>query len=320
MPKWLDKKDEKRWEKAKAIVEHTKDKSESKFKDRDWGLVMHIMKNMRPKKKKKKKSSELPLSIKKEAISIVIAPFEPIIQKAAEAIEKIQPGYFSSIKKIVVEQSPEAGDPFHYGKVKSSEPDTIYVSMSAVRSAVSSAQGEEEVIRAVAGILAHEMGHLKAKLQGGEGPAESEEHRILDMLSNASMTEISELIKIANELDEAGWHKEASIIDIKINNKIGINKVAFANPYINPDDVADTIIRIIYHFAQKVKVDSQTNYLRNFADKLRKIDDIALSTRKKNPGAGLGASISIIKNLLAGHNRIEISQILSRVLAGISKI
>lgn len=319
MPKWLDKKDEKLWEKAKAIVEHTKDKPESKFKDRDWGLVMHIMNNMRPKKKKKK-SSEVPLSLKKEAISIVIAPFEPIIQKAAEAIEKIQPGYFYSIKKIVVEQSQESGDPFHYGKVKSTEPDTIYISMSAVRSAASSAQGEEEMVRAVAGILAHEMGHLKAKLQGGEGPAESEEHRILDMLSHASLSDISELIKIANELDTAGWHKEASVIDAKVNNKIGINKVAFANPYINPDDVADTIVRIIYHFAQKVKPDSQANYLRNFAEKLRKIDDISLSTRKKNPGAGLGASISIIKNLLAGHNRLEINKILTRVLMGISTI
>lgn len=459
MPHFKNKKDERLWQKAKSIVEHIKNKPESKFKSRDFGLVVHIMQNMRPKKKKKSKkgelqiiiaskyywvaregsdvapgfsvpaaraatgryadveqifeqirqekysnrpsrmgakfvttdptkwdfisknvyeveisgnifntdgeiwteavshpesaeswaedywnseqryirlpetlvqgevkvikkvltANELPLTLNKIAISVIIDPYEPLIEKAIAAIDKVQPGYFSQIKKIVVEQSAEAGDPFHYGKVKDSERDTIYISVNAVRSAMSG-QDEDSIIKTLAGVLAHEMGHLKSNMQGGEGPAETEEHRMLDMLSKHSTQEIRDLVIIADALDLNGFDKAASIIDQKIDNIVGFNKNAFANTYINPTDVADTIIRIVYHFAQKVKPESQKHYLDIFAYKLRSIDDLSLSTKKKNPGAGLGASISIIKNLLAGHTRIEINQILDRAVRGITNI
>lgn len=317
MPKWLDKKDEKYWEKAKGIVSYTKRKPEAKFNDDDWALVTHIMNNMGPVKRRKKKKKTAFL---KEAVSVVIAPFEPMIQKAVEAIEKIEPGYFSAIKNIVVEQSTEAGDPFHFGKVKSDKSDTIYISMSAVRSALSGSSDESQIINAIASILAHEMGHLKAKLEGGEGPAESEERRILDKLLSQSTDYINSLVVLANELDIAGDYQTANFIDNKLSTLTGISKTAVVSNYVNPDDVADTIFRIIYHFAQKVRPESQHNYLLNFAEKLRSMDQIALSTKKKNPGAGLGASISIIKNLLAGHNSIEIDRIINRVVSGISSI
>lgn len=44
MPGRLSKKDEKKWQKAKRVVRKQKDKKQSKFTDRDWGLVQHIFK------------------------------------------------------------------------------------------------------------------------------------------------------------------------------------------------------------------------------------------------------------------------------------
>jgi hypothetical protein len=44
MPGKLSKKDESRWQKAKRVVRKHKGKKQSRFTDRDWGLVQHIFK------------------------------------------------------------------------------------------------------------------------------------------------------------------------------------------------------------------------------------------------------------------------------------
>lgn len=44
MPGRLSKRDEKKWRKAKKIVQKQKGKKPSKFTDRDWGLTTHIFK------------------------------------------------------------------------------------------------------------------------------------------------------------------------------------------------------------------------------------------------------------------------------------
>jgi hypothetical protein len=47
MPSWVDSmEEEKAWEKAKSIVQDQRKKHESKFSDRDWGLVTHIAQNI----------------------------------------------------------------------------------------------------------------------------------------------------------------------------------------------------------------------------------------------------------------------------------
>lgn len=47
MPNWVDTpEEEKAWKKAKKIVQEQRDKKESEFSSRDWGLVSHIAKNI----------------------------------------------------------------------------------------------------------------------------------------------------------------------------------------------------------------------------------------------------------------------------------
>lgn len=44
---WVDTpKEEKAWKKAKSVVSEQRNKKESDFTDRDWGLVTHIAKNI----------------------------------------------------------------------------------------------------------------------------------------------------------------------------------------------------------------------------------------------------------------------------------
>jgi len=47
MPAWVDTaEEEKAWKKAKGIVAEQRNKRESEFTDRDWGLVSHIAQNI----------------------------------------------------------------------------------------------------------------------------------------------------------------------------------------------------------------------------------------------------------------------------------
>lgn len=66
MPTWMDKPQAKDFDKAQKIVSKEKGKSKKKFKDRDFGLAMHIWKNIEKskgkpqgKKPKKKKADQL---------------------------------------------------------------------------------------------------------------------------------------------------------------------------------------------------------------------------------------------------------------------
>jgi hypothetical protein len=142
-------------------------------------------------------------AIKKTAVSVVIAPFEPLIQKAIELVDSVSPGYFSGIKEVRVEASLEAGEPFHYGKVREGEDGIIYISMNAVRGAAGGS--EAETVRAIAIILAHEMGHLKAHMSGGEGPAETEEKRVADLIDAKKASYTQELIAFADHCDALGY-------------------------------------------------------------------------------------------------------------------
>lgn len=65
MPNWMDKPQEKDFERASKIVKKEKGgkKPKKKLKSKDYGLVMHIWKNMqksknKPEGKKKKKKAE----------------------------------------------------------------------------------------------------------------------------------------------------------------------------------------------------------------------------------------------------------------------
>lgn len=106
---------------------------------------------------------------------------------------------------------------------------------------------------------------------------------------------------------------ESYIVDIRC----GLIKIAVSAPFVRPTDVANTITKIIGYFSEKVKPENRQKYLQNFAAKLSNMDALLLSTKKSNPGAGIGATLGLIKNLLGSHSSAEVSQILAMVVGSI---
>jgi hypothetical protein len=223
-------------------------------------------------------------------VSIVIEPFEPLIQKAIETIEKKVPGYFNGIKKIVI----ESGDPGHFGKVKSDQEDVIYISINKIKSAVGSGD-DEVVIDQIAKTLAHEMGHIKSKFQGGEAPAESEEKQMGDRLITS---------RLNKKIRAARYLKRLGAMDS--NDPVALSK---------------SILSIVNAFSSKVKPENRQMYISNMRMNIqRSVSPMELSGRKKNPGAGIGSAISVTKNILAGHSPEIISRTIALVLSGLGSL
>jgi len=117
-------------------------------------------------------TNSIPLT--KKAVQVSIEPYYSVVQEAVQEIESKQPGYFSQVNHIIVEPS----SPDHFGKVQSDKPDTIYVSLDKIKSTLQGVEGEDQIRAAVREVLTHEMGHLNAKFEGGEAPAETESKRM----------------------------------------------------------------------------------------------------------------------------------------------
>lgn len=202
-------------------------------------------------------------------VNIIIEPYEPLIYKAVQRIEELEPQFFNGIDKIILEQ----GDPGHFGKVQSDTPNTIFVSIQKIKSLMSSGS-EDDVIDKIAEVLAHEVGHIRDELKSGEAPAEKEQQLMRDRLVQRRM--------------------RAAYFSKKLEKRGAIR------PHSTPTELADSILRIIYHFAQKVNPENQQDYLRKVVDRMRSVNPTEVASRKKNPGGGIGATISITKNILAG--------------------
>jgi hypothetical protein len=228
-------------------------------------------------------------------VNVIIEPYEPIIYKAILAIETKYPHYFDGINRIILEQ----GDPGHFGKVHSDQPDTIFVSIQKVRGALSG-RSEEEIVQQVAEILAHEMGHINAQFEGGEAPAEAEEASMREALSSSLQRNIRAAHYI-RKLERDLW-KQA-----------GLEKAAYVSPTSSPSELANSIMRIVYHFAQKVDPDHQQNYFSNVSNRLHDVTPGEIASRPRNPGGGIGTTISLIKNILAGQPIETIGATLSLV-------
>lgn len=225
-------------------------------------------------------------------VSIIIEPFEPLIQKAIDAIEKKIPGYFSGIKKIVL----ESGDPGHFGKVQSDQQDVIFISLNKMKSAMGGAD-EEAIIKQVADTLAHEMGHIKSKFQGGEAPAETEEKQMHDRLVDAHFK---------RNLRAARYARNIRASAIRSDDPVALSK---------------SIISIVNAFSSKVRPENRQTYISSMRSNIQKsISPMELSGRKKNPGAGIGSAVSVIKNILAGNSPEVISRTVALVLSGLGTL
>lgn len=116
--------------------------------------------------------------------NVVIEPANSLIQKAVDLLKKVDPGYFSGVRKIVVSSSPDYG---HVESGPNKDPAVINVNMARIQN---EGQGsEKDIVRALATTIAHERGHVKSfdanlGFQGGEGPAVAEEQRIATLINN----------------------------------------------------------------------------------------------------------------------------------------
>lgn len=213
-------------------------------------------------------------------VNVVVEPYEPLVNEAIRLIESRQPHYFDGVSKIILEQ----GNPQYFGKVQSDQKDVIFISIQKLKSALAGAS-EEDLVHQIAEVLAHEMGHLKADFEGGEPPAEKEEEAMRSLL---------------RDMRAARYESK-------------LYKQAYIKPFSDPVELADSILRIVYHFAQKVNPENQRHYLENVFERVRGIVPGEVSSRERNPGGGIGSTVSLIKNILAGLPLETVSATLSLV-------
>lgn len=225
-------------------------------------------------------------------VNVVIEPYEPLIAKAIELIQQKEPGYFQGISKVVVEPSDQG----HFGRVESDKPDTIFISISRLRNALSG--DEDSQVLEAALTLAHEMGHLKSEFTGGEAPAEAEENRMKQILTSARLRNRSLAVRYARK-----------------NNLFLV-----ATPYPSSIDLSRSILSVVRNFSEKGSPESKQKYLQALRGKLIGLDAVELASKPKNPSGGLGASISTIKNLLSGHPEEVVRQTVTYVIQGLSSL
>lgn len=281
--------------------------------------------------------SLIPLT--KQGFDISVEPYQSMVNDAIKNIQQRNPNYFQytdlngkpvTVKHVVL----EAGAPGHFGKVQSDKPDTIFVSFSAIENAINSAGSKdpEAIITAIQEVLFHEMGHLKDNFKGGEGPAEAEANKMKAQFATSSTL----LELIVEALCESGYelhahqlYAEASLIDAALADH-GFIKKSFGDvgnagnsqPIQNytAEELAQSIIRLVFHFKSGVKTENQHGYIDNIKRRLSTVNTMEIASKRKNPGAGVGATISVLKNILGGANPQFIQEVLTQVIAGLDFI
>ena len=119
---------------------------------------------------------------------VIIEPMEPAIQKAVDLLRKMDPNYFSRVRKVVV--STSGGN---YGFVESGkdkDPSIININVNRIKNE-SKSSSFADVVMAAAVVIAHERGHVlsydpEQGFVGGESPAEAEEQRVSNWIKNNS--------------------------------------------------------------------------------------------------------------------------------------
>lgn len=121
-----------------------------------------------------------------ESPNVRIEPMESVVQKAVELLKQKDPNYFKGVRSIVLNTSGSS-----YGHVESGpnkDPAIINLNFARIKQEVLANGGsDEDIVRAVAEIIAHEKGHVASYkpeqgFVGGENPAEQEASRIRNMI------------------------------------------------------------------------------------------------------------------------------------------
>ena len=118
--------------------------------------------------------------------NVRIEPMESVVQKAVDLLKQKDPNYFKGVRSVVLNASGSS-----YGHVESGpdkDPSIINLNFARIKQEVMSKGGsKEDIVRAVAEIIAHEKGHVASYkpeqgFVGGENPAEQEAQRIRGLL------------------------------------------------------------------------------------------------------------------------------------------
>jgi hypothetical protein len=246
----------------------------------------------------------------KYALQVTVEPYQSLVNDTMKALESKRPGYFGEVQHLILEQ----GSPDHFGMVRSDRPDVIYLSFQKIQNAVAGATDVAAMKAAICEVLTHEMGHIKSKFQGGEAPAEAEEAQMRSVCEEVAKESSEHYNLIVQSAQELGGKEERLLL-----RGLGI-KTAVVQGHMSANDIAQSLLRVIYHFTQKVNPETQQNYLWNLKSKLYQLDPVSLSTKKRNPGAGIGASLSIIKNILSGEDPSIVQDALAIVYEGLDKL
>jgi hypothetical protein len=251
-----------------------------------------------------------------------VVPFDPLVDQAWQSIKTRSRASAQQGERVLnldeIDVIPVRGGHPAFAWVKSDEPNNVYVAIDKIKQEVHSwdnpqEQMEEILIGALRHAIGHELGHLTSKFQPGESAAEQKAHQIEQPFAQEMPVAFAQ--SLIGELESQGWLVEAHLI----RKAYGI-KVAYVEPQMNPQELAQSLLRIIYHFAQKVKPESQRGYLENLRRKLYTVNVMEMMNKRKNPGAGVGASVSIMKNILGGEEPGVVQEAMRQVVMGINRL
>jgi hypothetical protein len=250
----------------------------------------------------------------KNATAITIEPYQKHVQDGIDLAEQILgSGYFSGITRIVVQQ----GNTHHYGQVISDDPNTIYISAGRIEQEFNSSP----INRAfqMASTLCHEMGHIKSKFQGGEGPADAEEHKFRRAFdektrSNPKAFErftkesayCADIVRLAHSADTDGDTETAEFLDAGL--------IRNAAEQIDAEKIIQGVASLIVYMVSRVSPEHRSSFKNSVLMKIQQIST-DLSQKNKNPSAGIGAVFGLLKNLLSGLDPTQISYIIGQIVS-----
>lgn len=129
----------------------------------------------------------------------IVMPGETSIRKAVSRLNNKFPGFFKNVKEIRV---AVGGTGYGYVTNDPKSQGVIFLDFNKIKSNITNMAANqpleatnEALISAIEEVLSHEVGHLDAKLEGGEYPAEQKARESLKAL-NAACDVFNRLTKI----------------------------------------------------------------------------------------------------------------------------
>lgn len=118
---------------------------------------------------------------------VSVEPVDTFVQKAVDLLKSKDSQFFVGVRRIVIDMGQG------YGRVESGpgkDPAVIHINLAAIKNSLKSQLGnapqgqfEEQLVKQIAEVIAHERGHTKSFKEdqgfvGGEAPAEAAEREM----------------------------------------------------------------------------------------------------------------------------------------------